>query len=166
MGDATRDLSRRVRHLVRRFLEVLRAESLTPDEQTEVAALLRPEERPLFWRQPVADQRHGLESARSVALRLPGRTDAARAALLHDVGKRHARLGVIGRSLASLLELLHLPAPGRLGSYLDHGRLGAEELRAAGAEELVVAFTRAHHGRRPSSIDPVVWEALVEADER
>jgi putative nucleotidyltransferase with HDIG domain len=164
MADATGDLTRRLRHLVRRFFEVLAARRPTPAEQLEAAALLRPAEAALFWDQPVADQRHGLESARTVAARLPDRPDLIRAALLHDVGKRHARLGVVGRSVASALELAHLPAPGRFHRYLAHGPLGAAELERAGAEEIVVAFAAAHHDRRPPQIDPVDWQILADAD--
>jgi putative nucleotidyltransferase with HDIG domain len=154
----------RIRHLLRRFFEVLTARPLSPREQTEAASLLQDPERDIFWRQPAADQRHGLEAARRVLSVAPGRRDLARAALLHDVGKRHAGLGVIGRSLASGLELLHLPAPGRLDAYLRHGPIGAEELRSAGAEDLVVAFTEHHHGERPADIPEDHWALLLEAD--
>ena len=155
----------RLRHLFWRFIEVLAARPLSPREQTEVAALLRDPERDLFWRQPAADQRHCLEAARRVLSAAPGRRELARAALLHDVGKRHARLGVIGRSLASGLELVRLPAPGRLNAYLQHGPIGADELRSVGAEGLVVAFTEHHHGTRPAHIQQDDWMLLLEADE-
>jgi hypothetical protein len=73
-------------------------------------------------------------------------------------------VGVVGRSVASVLAKLGLPAPGRLGSYLDHPRTGAEELAGLGAPAFVVEFTRAHHGSRPSSIPPEDWALLVGAD--
>ncbi|MFQ5948099.1 MAG: HD domain-containing protein [Acidimicrobiia bacterium] len=150
----------RLGHLAGRFFEVLGSRPLGPREQREAAALLRTAEHPIFWRQPAVDQRHGLECARAVLRLTPGRRDLARAALLHDVGKRHAGIGVIRRSLASGLELVRLPAPGRLGLYLTHGELGARELAEAGAEELVVEFARSHHQERPASIPAEAWQTL------
>jgi putative nucleotidyltransferase with HDIG domain len=158
-------MTARLAHLVRRFFGVLGAAPLSPAEQAEAAALLRPAETGPFWGQPVADQRHALEAARIVAGLAPGRRDLARAALLHDVGKRHSRLGILGRSLASGLELVHLPSPGRLGRYLDHGPEGAAELEALGAEPIVVAFAGHHHGEPPPGVDPSDWAVLAASDE-
>ncbi len=155
---------RQLRHLSGRFFAVLAARPPGPREQTEVAGLLRPEERRLFWDQPAADQRHGLESARRVLRAAPGRRDLARAALLHDVGKRHARLGPLGRVLASVAALARLPQRGRVAAYLDHGALGAEELAAAGAEPVVVEFARHHHAERPPAFPPEAWALLQRAD--
>ncbi len=154
----------RLRHLVLRFFYVARARPLSPPEQAEVAALLRPAEERLFWSQTAADQRHGLDAARHVVAAAPGRRDLARAALLHDAGKRHARLGPIGRSVATALGLVRAPVSGRLRAYLDHGPVGARELQAAGAERLVVDYTRHHHGRRPDGITPADWDLLDAAD--
>jgi putative nucleotidyltransferase with HDIG domain len=154
-----------LRHLVRRFFDVLTSRPLTPEEQLRAAALLRAGERELFWRQQVADQRHAVSAVDVVVAARPGRTDLARAALLHDVGKRHARLGVPGRTLASIVELLRLPAPGRLGRYLDHGAIGAAELRAAGAEAVVVDFALWHHGEQPGTIQSDDWQVLADADD-
>lgn len=152
------------RHLSGRFFEVARARPPSPREQSEIAALLRPEEVDLFWEQPAADLRHGLEAAREVLRRAPGRRDLARMALLHDVGKAEAALGAAGRAVASLLGVAGLPAPGRLGSYLRHEELGAARLAGAGAEAPVVEFARSHHGERPASIPPADWELLQAAD--
>lgn len=151
-------------HLVRRFFGTLTARPLTPAEQQRAAGWLRDAEAGLFWRMPPADQRHALTSAETVAASRPDRVDLIRAALLHDVGKRHARLGVIGRVTASLLDLTRLPAPGRLRTYLAHGPLGAAELAEAGAEEVVVAFAADHHRERPPMIDPSDWDLLIRAD--
>lgn len=150
-------------HLVSRFFTVLFARPLGPRDQAEAEGLLRPEERRLFWSQPVADQRHGLDGARFVLAAQPGRRDLARAALLHDIGKRHAGLGVLGRVLAAVLQWAGA-APGRLATYRDHGPFGAEELDACGAEFLVVDFARHHHGARPDSIDAADWSLLQKAD--
>ncbi len=164
MGHAPDHLISHLRHLAARFFDVLRARPLTPDEQRRVSDLLHHSETPLFWAQPLPDQRHGLAAADRIGSSRPERTDLQRAALLHDVAKRHARLGVLGRVAASLTEILHLPARGRIAAYLDHGPLGAQELAAAGSERLIVEFTRAHHGARPESIPAEEWDLLIEAD--
>ena len=151
-------------HLVRRFFGVLGAVRLSPAEQAEASRLLEPPERDLFWGQRPADQRHGLECARAVLGRCPGRPDLARAALLHDIGKRHAGLGVAGRTTAATLGVLHLPVKGRFAAYLGHGPAGAADLEAAGAEAVVVGFARHHHGSRPDHIPAADWEELCRAD--
>ena len=115
------------------------------------------------------DQRHGYLSASRVAERLPDRREVIRAALLHDLGKRHARLNVPGRSLVTALAKVGLRRligrkGGRADLYLRHGELGAEELSILGAEPLVVAFARSHHAGRPEAIDDGAWEVLKFAD--
>lgn len=149
-------------HLMRRAADSIRPQPLTPREEAEVAGLLDDRSAALFWEQPVMDQRHGIEAARFVLARRPGARDIARAALLHDVGKRHAHLGFFGRVAATVLALLRIPAPGRLGVYLDHARLGAIDL--AGADELTVAYARHQDGARPDVIPVETWALLKEAD--
>ena len=122
-----------------------------------------------FFDQPVIDQRHGYVSAVLIAKAFPDRRELVRAALLHDLGKRHARLGVIGRSLVTGLAKVGLKRlidreGGRADLYLRHGELAAEELYQLGAEPLAVAFARAHHGSRPEEIDAADWKLLVSAD--
>ena len=156
---------REVGHLLARFFDVLSARPLSPGEQGEVARMLHSDpERHLFWDQPIADQRHGLGAARFVSGRHPQRSELVRAALLHDVGKRHARLGVAGRSMASLVRMAGLGGWGRIHEYIDHGALAADELEAAGAEPLVVAYARHHHLRRPGEVSPHDWATLNAAD--
>jgi putative nucleotidyltransferase with HDIG domain len=104
-----------------------------------------------------------------VATQVPERQDLVRAALLHDLGKRRSRLNVLGRSVVSGLAKVGLRwLVGRKGGrgdlYLRHGELAAEELSDLGAEPLVVAFARSHHGARPPEIEPCIWEILVSAD--
>lgn len=149
---------------MRRAIGSVRAKRLTPREETEVAGLLSDELSKLFWEQPVMDQRHGIDSARFVLAASPGSRTLARAALLHDVGKRHARLGVAGRVAATLLALVRIPAPGRLGTYLDHAWLGAEDLRAVSAEALSVEYALHQDGARPLGIPAEGWALLKEAD--
>lgn len=152
-------------HLVHRFFEVLTARRPGPHDQVRVSTLLAPAEAALFWDQAPADQAHALGCLARVEATRPHRPDLARAALLHDVGKRHARMGVVGRTAASLLGITRLPAPGRLGVYLRHGTLGAGDLSAAGSERLVVAFAAGHHGPVPEGVSPEDWAVLTVADD-
>jgi len=164
MGAATGDL--KPGHLVRRFFDVLGSRPLTPAEQLEAASWLRPPERGLFWQQSATDQRHALTAARRAATARPDRPDLIRAALLHDVGKRHARLAILGRVLAAIVQLLHAPPPSRrLRVYLEHGAIGARELEAAGAEPIVVEFARSHHSGRPQGVSSEDWQVLVLSDD-
>lgn len=151
-------------HLIRRTWSSLRAAPLSPREEAEVAGLLDDRLAALFWEQPVMDQRHALEAARHVLASRPGNRELAQAALLHDVGKRHARLGVAGRIGATLLALLRVNAPGRLGRYNAHAEIGANDLKAAQASEVVVDYARNQDGLRPDSIAPGEWATLKEAD--
>ena len=140
------------------------SEPLDADETVFVAGLLRGPEKRLFGEQPSADQRHAYRAARYVVLASPERSDLVRAALLHDVGKRHSRLGILGRVVASLLRQLRLEGRGRVALYLEHPAIGGAELEEAGAEPLVVEFALNHHGRRPATIHPDDWAVLLAAD--
>lgn len=115
-----------------------------------------------FFAQADADQRHGYASAVSAGAAAPDRPDLVRAALLHDIGKRHAQLGAVGRSAASVAIRLGLRLPPTWRLYRDHGSVSAAEL--AGAEAVVVDFARHHHGERPDSITPQDWDILIAAD--
>ncbi len=120
-------------HLIARFFDVLRADPLTEDEHREVESWLDDGgEVTIYWEQPVADQRHGLEAARRIAAAWEGRRDLVRAALLHDVGKRRSNLGVVARSLASLLAKLGIPVRGSWRLYLEHGVAGSGGTRPVG----------------------------------
>jgi hypothetical protein len=81
------------------------------------------------------------------------------AALLHDVGKRDARFSVFDRSLTvllkaaspSLLQLWLRLRPGlasRYRIYVDHARIGAELVGAAGGSELAAVIAE-HHDAKP-----------------
>lgn len=142
------------------------AAPLSPREQAEVDALLGPATAALFWDQPREDQRHGVDVMHAVLRSRPGDRLAAETALLHDVGKRHSRLGAFGRSLATAAAAGGLPLPGRWVRYLRHGELGAGDLAAAGCDAFIVAFTRNHPGPPPEGVDVARWQAVAAADDR
>ncbi len=118
----------------------------------------------LFWAQPTPDARHAHDVARFVAEREPDREDLRVAALLHDVGKRHARLGVVGRTVATLLRWLPTPEDRRVALYTRHGPIGAAELEQAGFDGIVVDFAAAHHQGQPGGVDPRDWALLQQGD--
>jgi hypothetical protein len=151
-------------HLAARFLAVLRAPPLTEVEKDEAREWLHAPEIDLFFSQPDFDQRHGLESARYMAALRNPRLDLIRSALLHDVGKRHARMGPIVRSLVSGWSKLGGKTTGGWRGYLDHGLVAARELSEIGAEPLVIEFALHHHGDRPDSIREEDWALLQQAD--
>lgn len=152
-------------HLFRRFFDVALARSLTASERAAVIGWLPAGAAEPFFAQADADQRHGYHAALTLVANGVREPDVLMAALLHDIGKRHARLGLIGRSTASVLILLRLPLTERMRTYRDHGMVAARELAELGVPSLVVDFAMHHHGRRPPTIDPGIWDALVAADQ-
>lgn len=138
---------------------------LTASEQAAVEGWLTPETAGIFFSQDDPDQRHGYHSALSVIASGVKDHDVVMAALLHDVGKRHARLGLVGRSVASVLILTGLPLPERARIYRDHGIMAARELAPLGVPSLVIDFALHHHGTRPSTVPSNVWNVLVAADQ-
>lgn len=151
-------------HLFLRFVDYATSPALTEEETRRVASWLRPVELELFLDQPVPDQRHAVHGALSVLEQGSDDPVDLRAVLLHDIGKRHCRLGIWGRSFASILIALRVPLSSRMAAYRDHGEIGAEELREAGSDALVVDFAANHNIRRPPAISPEKWELLHGAD--
>lgn len=152
------------RHLGRRFFSALRADPLDESEMASLAAVLEPAEMALFVDQPRIDQRHGLDSM-MFAARRTGDRDVLRAATLHDIGKRHAGLGVPGRVLASICLKLRIPVRGGFRMYRDHGPIGAAELQSIGSPSIAVEYARHHHGHRPEGVAEKTWILLSEADD-
>lgn len=163
-----------------RFVGSLRPGGPSPEEETWAESHLLDEERALWRRMSGADRRHAAGVAHRVQQRLGA--DASRpvvaAALLHDVGKVVAGLGVIGRVAATLAALVvgrpraarwgdRSPGlPGRIGLYLRHPELGGDLLALAGSDPLIVAWAREHH--RPAgrwTLPRPVADALKAADD-
>lgn len=151
-------------HLAARFFDYLRAKPLSDADREYVISVLSAEEARIFFEQGAKDQAHGLAAALVVLESGQSTSDRLRAAMLHDIGKRSARLGVLGRVAASVLIKLGLPLTTRFTQYRDHGHVGAAELEAAGSPPLVVEFARAHHGSRPDVLSEEDWALLQSAD--
>lgn len=155
---------RQLRHLSRRFFQVIRAKGLTPSEQSVVNSALRPAEARLFWAQSSPDQRHAYETMQRLAATVDDPV-ACRAALLHDVGKASSALGPLGRVWATVLDAARLPLSGRMRAYRRHGPTGAALLAEIDAPTLVVEFAKRHSEPDPAGQDPLLWRALLDADD-
>lgn len=152
-------------HLAWRLFDSLRAKDLAPQEEAEVRDWLTAAQQALFFQQDCRDRAHGYAAALVVVSAGITDIEAVRAALLHDVAKRHAGLGLLGRSLASILIKLGLPMAASIRRYRDHGAAGALELAGIGSSDLVVQFAAHHHGRRPDPIPEDLWALLIRADD-
>lgn len=150
-------------HLSARFFQVLLAKPLDPAERAIVEGWLPPELGEIFFAQPGYDQRHGYEAGLSVVAEDATR-DVVVAAVMHDTGKRHAGLGIVGRVAASLLIKLRLPLTERMKLYRDHGITAASEIAALGGPGIAIDYALHHHGEKPPSIPADTWKLLVEAD--
>ncbi len=151
---------RRARHRLGQFFRYLRNSPLTPADQAEVRRVLAPSLAALFERMTRGEQAHSLRVLRSVqaaagAQALP--LGLLQAALLHDVGKSRAPLGLWGRVLV-VLAGRWLPARSRrwgqgqpplgwrrpLVTSAQHAVWGAALAAEAGADPLAVTLIRRH----------------------
>jgi putative nucleotidyltransferase with HDIG domain len=172
-----RRLGASIGHYVRRFFTSLSRRAPDPDDDAWAAAVTTPGEHALFARLGHPDRRHLIASARQVEAALGPDADPVwiRAALLHDVGKYHARLGVIGRSVSTVCAYAigrrrvqgwagRAGVRGRIGRYEQHGELGAEELRAAGSPEPVAEWSALHHHPERFAASPIPDDVLAVLD--
>ena len=169
-------------HLAGRFVGAHRPGGVAAADRAWVEAILTPAELALWLRLPNQDQRHTVEVARRVESALADTPHAGDArwvacALLHDIGKLDAGLGIYGRVMATLWGRA---ADGRLADweerrglrrrmalYLRHAEIGGDMIRMAGGREEVAAWAEAHHDR--SRLDPHILPgpvvvALADAD--
>ena len=173
----------RASHLARRFVRALWPRPPRAQDVAWVESVLEPDELALWRELPRHDRRYTIRVARLVEARLAGTEFAGdprwlAAALLHDVGKLDAGLGVFGRSVATILGAVAGRARvdrwahtagfrRRTAWYLRHDERGADRIRAAGGRDEAARWARAHHHRDrwPESGVPVpVAEALEAAD--
>jgi hypothetical protein len=170
-------------HLAHRFVRALWPGPPRERDVVWVASILEPGELRLWRSLPNHDQRYTIRVAKLVEQRLAGTEFAGQqqwlaAALLHDVGKVDAGLGVFGRSLATVIGAAAGPARvdwwaqtsgfrRRAACYLHHDERGAERIRAAGGRDEAARWAEAHHQRDrwPASGVPIpVAEVLEAAD--
>ncbi len=162
-----------VGHYVRRFFTSLSTRPPTDADEAWVETVVSPAELLLFRRLSNTDRRHLVHSARMVESALGPHADPVwvQAALLHDVGKFDAHLGVFGRVFATVvaagLGTSRVQAwhdrpgwRGRCGRYQLHGEAGAAEIRAAGGPEEAAVWSELHHYPERFAASPIPPEIL------
>ena len=175
---------RRSWHLTRRFFGALAPGAPSDTDDAWVQGVLRDRLFAAWSDLPDHDRRHSVAVARLVQTSL-AETEYAdddrwlAAALVHDLGKLDADLGVFGRVGATLLRgaIGRRRTSGwserdgvrrRCGWYFDHGPRGAVRIRACGGAEPVAQWAAAHHDRSiwpMTGIPPAVVTALDAADD-
>jgi hypothetical protein len=170
-------------HLGRRFVRALWPGPPREREVAWVAGILDPAELELWSTLPNHDRRYTIRVAKLVEAGLADTEYAGQprwlaAALLHDVGKLDAGLGVVGRSVATVMGAVAGPARvdrwartsgfrRRAARYLRHDERGADRIRAAGGRDEAACWAWAHHHRgrwQASGVPIAVAEALEAAD--
>jgi hypothetical protein len=157
-------------HLVSRFCASLRPGGPPSGDVSWISTCLAPGELVLWQRMPGADRRESVRVARRVERALTATAHAGDerwivAAVLHDVGKTEARLGTVGRAVATMAGAVagHDMARSwqarrgfarRFALYLRHDEIGADMLRMAGARAETIAWAGAHH-------HPETWPDLA-----
>jgi len=170
----------KLRHLSGRFARALWWGAPSDDDVAWVESVLTPAGFVQFRRQPNHDQRHAIGVARDVQARLAGTEYAddprwLSAALLHDIGKLDARLGVYGRVVATMSGAVVGPEHAehwassrgftrRVGLYLRHADLGADRIRIAGEPEEAAQWSAAHHDHDRWSQIPIPEPVVVALD--
>jgi putative nucleotidyltransferase with HDIG domain len=149
---------------IRKGLTFLRRDlTVSPEDAAFASEYLSPAECQLFWRLSVQDQVHSIRVARTSLLsladfpELDGR-DVVRGALLHDIGKTQADLGIVFRTIWTLIAKVAPNALERLSArfgdarpgtlrhrmYVQarHAEIGADILADTGTDETVRALVR------------------------
>jgi hypothetical protein len=166
-------------HLTRRFFGSLRPGGPRRADDEWAREQLLPTEAALWVRMRGADRRHAVGVAREVerSLGVEATRPVLAAALLHDVGKIEAGLGVYGRVVATICGLIagrevardwtrSRGFTRRVGLYLLHPDLGGDLLGMAGSDPLTETWAREHHRPRDQwTIDPHIAAALKDADD-
>lgn len=147
-------------HLARRFFGALSPVPPRAEDVAWVATVLNERELGVWRRLPRHDRRHSIAVARRVEAALAGTAYAddprwIEAALLHDVGKLDAGLGVLGRVAATLAGAAagHDMADAwsekrgitrRFGLYLRHPELGGSRIRMCDGTREAAVWAEAH----------------------
>jgi putative nucleotidyltransferase with HDIG domain len=176
-----RSRSAHLGHLARRFLGALSPAAPGDADAEWAEARLTEPERAVFAAMANHDRRHAIGVARRAvdALGPAAPEDVAAAALLHDVGKVHARLGPVGRALATVRiarlgrsrvrdRVTHGDRARRRAIYADHAAIGAADLRSRGARARVAGWAAVHHDPSrwsESGFESAVTAALHAADD-
>ena len=174
----------RLAHLAGRFLGALSPRGPRSTDVAWVASVLTSDELAVWSRQPAHDRRHSVAVARRVQVALAGTEHAddlrwVEAALLHDIGKVDARLGVLGRVGATLAgaaaghDLAGAWAQRRgitrrFGLYLLHPEIGADRIRRCGGSEEAARWAAVHQTPArhvEAGLPAVVVAALAAADD-
>lgn len=167
-------------HLVRRFVGTVRPRRLPSEAEAWARSFLSAAELNLWDRLSAADRVHSITVARLVIddLGVDVDDDVVVAALCHDAGKGVARLGTVGRVVATLIAPVVSDATaarlawrsgwlGRVGMYLRYPGIGADLLAEGGSEDLVVTWAREHHLPADEWSVPIeIGAALASADHR
>ena len=143
-----------MRHLVKRFFGSFHSTPLDAVEQVWVQEVLSDREFDLWKSQATVDQRHSFDIAhRFLQIRPNATRDERAGALLHDIGKIDARLGVVARVIATLVPL----PTRRFSMYRHHQAHGAQLLKTICCSEETIALVAGHP-------DSDALRALVQAD--
>ena len=117
-------------HLMRRFIKSLSRTIPSSSDIAWVNESLLPSEFELWSRMVSYDQRHSIEVARRFVDLCPvGTRDHVAAALLHDIGKIEADLGVFGRVVATIVG----PRGQKFRRYHEHELIGLRLCQTAGS---------------------------------
>jgi len=127
----------KIAHLTKRFVLSLVPSQVQQIERQWIQSVLSPSEFDVWNNMMVQDRRHSvMVGRRFVKHRLAAMQSEIAGALLHDVGKSVARLGTVGRVIATLVG----PRTNRFRQYHDHESIGATMLRSIGSDELTISM--------------------------
>ena len=153
------------RYRLGQFFHYLKNSGLASAAQAEACAVLAPPLAALFERMTRGEQKHSLRVLRAVKAEAGERAlpvGLLQAALLHDVGKTRAPMGLVGRVLVVMAARW---LPGQSADWgrgeptgwrrpfvtaAQHAAWGAELCAAAGADPLAVALVRRHQDPLPA----------------
>ncbi len=171
-------------HLARRFGRALWPGPPRRAQAEWAAEVLAPNAFELWQRMANHDRRHAIGVARRVEHMLAGTEHGGDprwcgAALLHDVGKLDARLGIYGRVVATVCgavagrEMASSWSTKRgftrkVGLYLRHPELGRDRIRIIDGPPEAAAWAAAHHDpvlRAQLDFPELVTAALLAADD-